>query len=206
MRRISWIDQRISLGSLAACALFFERFGIGVMANGRHHGKGQHDQRDMAVPPVPGAGLVVIKAKFVLCGLETVLDRPSMSFDAHQCFHACALRTPGGEVSQLAIWDIAADQQATCPDPVEMGIEVISVEIGQIKVSPVVEALALCARACRKALLKTVRIVDETVEDGICQSGIADGLMPMVDGELAHDDGGTPSVAVLEDLQQIAAL
>lgn len=50
-----------------------------------------------------------------------------------------------------------------------------------------------------------MHIVDETVEDGICQSGIADGLMPMVDGELARDDGGTPSVAVLEDLQQIAA-
>ena len=85
----------------------------------------------------------MIKAEFVLCGLEAVLDRPSMSFDAHQCIHARALRTPGGEEGQLAIWDIAADQQASGPDPVEIGIEVISVEIGQIKVGPVVEALAL---------------------------------------------------------------
>ena len=122
------------------------------MANGRHHGKGQHDQRHMAVPPVPGAGLVVIEAEFVLCGLEAVLDCPSMSFDAHQCIHARALRTPGGEEGQLAVRDSAADQQATRPDPVEIGIEFASIEIGQIKVGPVVEALALCARACRKAL------------------------------------------------------
>ena len=48
-------------------------------------------------------------------------------------------------------------------------------------------------------------VVDEAIKDGVGQSWIADGLMPMVDGELARDDGGTPSVAVLEDLQQIAA-
>ena len=123
------------------------------MANGRHHGKGQHDQRHMAVPPVPGAGLVVIEAEFVLCGLEAVLDCPSMSFDAHQCIHARALRTRGGEERQLAVRDSAADQQATRPDPVEMGIEVISIEIGQIKVGPVVKPLALGARGQQQLLL-----------------------------------------------------
>lgn len=51
-----------------------------------------------------------------------------------------------------------------------------------------------------------MRIVDETIEDGICQGGITDGFMPMVDGELACDDGGTPSVPVLDDLQQVPAL
>ena len=51
-----------------------------------------------------------------------------------------------------------------------------------------------------------MRIVDETVEDGICQGGITDGVMPMVDGKLACDDGGPPSVPVLEDLQQVPAL
>ena len=35
----------------------------------------------MAVPAMPGAGLVVVETEFVLGGLETVLDRPSMAFD-----------------------------------------------------------------------------------------------------------------------------
>ena len=32
-------------------------------------------------------------------------------------------------------------------------------------------------------------VVDEPVENGVSQSGVADGLVPMIDGELAGDDG-----------------
>src|SRR5271155_5996341 len=59
---------------------FFERRGIGVMTDGGHHGEGEHDQRDMPMPAMPGAGLVVIEAEFVLGGLEAVLDGPAMAF------------------------------------------------------------------------------------------------------------------------------
>lgn len=53
---------------------FFERHGIGPMANDGHHGEGEHDQRDMPVPAMPGVGFVVIEAEFVFGGFETVLD------------------------------------------------------------------------------------------------------------------------------------
>jgi hypothetical protein len=41
MRQISWIDQRIR---------FFMRRLVGLMLDGRHHGEGKHDQRDMPMP------------------------------------------------------------------------------------------------------------------------------------------------------------
>ena len=90
IRRISWIDQRINGG---CGALFLGRCGIGVMADGGHHGESEHDQRDMAMPTVPGAGLVVVETKFVLGGLEAVFDRPAMPFHRHQRFDGCADRT-----------------------------------------------------------------------------------------------------------------
>ena len=43
-----------------------------------HHGEGEHDERDMAVPPVPGTALVVVEAEFVFGSLEAVLDGPAM--------------------------------------------------------------------------------------------------------------------------------
>ena len=51
------------------------------MANDGHHGEGEHNERDMPVPAVPGARLVVIQTEFVLSGFETVLDGPTMAFD-----------------------------------------------------------------------------------------------------------------------------
>ena len=61
---------------------FFERRrDIGAMPDNSHHCEGEHDQRDMTVPAMPGAGFVVIEAEFVLGGFETVLDGPTMAFD-----------------------------------------------------------------------------------------------------------------------------
>ena len=62
------------------------------MPDGGHHGEGEHDERDVAMPAVPGAGLVVVEAEFVLGGLEAILDRPAMSFDRDQRLDA----GPGG--------------------------------------------------------------------------------------------------------------
>src|SRR5665213_70855 len=52
---------------------------IGMMTDDSHHGEGEHDQRDMAVPAVPGTAFVVIEAEFVFGGFETVLDGPAMA-------------------------------------------------------------------------------------------------------------------------------
>lgn len=49
------------------------------MTDRDHHGEGQHDQRDMTVPALPGSGLVVVEAQFVLGRLEVVLDDPAIA-------------------------------------------------------------------------------------------------------------------------------
>lgn len=46
----------------------------------------------------------------------------------------------------------------------------------------------------------------EAVEDGVSDGGISDDLVPEVDGNLAGDDGRAPLIAVLDDLEEIAAL
>ena len=79
------------------------------MADGRHHGEGKHDKRNVTMPPVPGPGLVVIKPKLVLGGLETILDRPAMTLDPDQRLDRCSRRTPSGEVGEIAIGDMASD-------------------------------------------------------------------------------------------------
>src|ERR1700677_3009500 len=64
---------------------------------------------------VPRAALVVVEAEFVLGRLETILDRPAVSFDLDQGFDACCVGTPGGEEGHIVIGDVAADQHPSCP-------------------------------------------------------------------------------------------
>ena len=80
-----------------------------------HHGKGEHDKRDMAMPAMPGAGLVMVEPQFILGRLETILDRPAMTLDHDQGFDASSNRTPSGEEREVPISDVAADQQAPRP-------------------------------------------------------------------------------------------
>ena len=49
-------------------------------------------------------------------------------------------------------------------------------------------------------------IVNEAVETGIGQGGIADDLVPLLDRNLAGDDCGAAPITVFEDLEQIDAL
>ena len=53
------------------------------MTDDSHHGEGEHDERDMAVPAMPGARLVMIEAEFILGSLKTILDSPAMTFHRH---------------------------------------------------------------------------------------------------------------------------
>ena len=75
------------------------------MADRRHHGEGEHHQGDVAMPPMPGSALVVIEPELVFRGLKTVLDRPPMAFDRHQCFDGCSRWTPGAEEGEITIGD-----------------------------------------------------------------------------------------------------
>ena len=45
--------------------------------------------------------------------------------------------------------------------------------------------------------------VDDAVEDGVGQGGIADDLVPMLDRHLAGDDEGSPATSVLGDFEEI---
>ena len=54
--------------------------------------------------------------------------------------------------------------------------------------------------------VEPVGVVDEAVEDGVGDGGIADDLVPVLDGHLAGDDGRAAPVPVVDDLQQVAAL
>jgi hypothetical protein len=63
MQRISWMDQRMSGGPHKYRLLVRRR--IGAMADCGHLGKGEHDERNMAAPAMPGAGLVVIEPKLI---------------------------------------------------------------------------------------------------------------------------------------------
>src|SRR3954454_10032188 len=93
-------------------AAFWGRGRVGLAADGRHHGKGQHDKRDVPMPAVPGTGLVVIETEFVFGRLEAVLDGPALSFHSDQHRDRRAGGAPSGEGGQVAISDIAADQKA----------------------------------------------------------------------------------------------
>ena len=112
MRRTSWIDHRIN--DDAAMVLFLPWFGVAFfwlrMADHRHHGKGEHHHRHVAMPAMPGSALVVIEAELVFGSLKTVLDRPAMAFDRDQRFDGRSCRAPGGEEGEVIIGDATTDQ------------------------------------------------------------------------------------------------
>src|SRR4249919_3144063 len=94
---------------------FFGRRLVGLMLDGSHHAEGEHDERDVTMPAVPGSGFVVVEPELVFGCLEAILDRPAMALDADQGLDRSPCRTPGGEVGEIAVGDITPDQQASCP-------------------------------------------------------------------------------------------
>ena len=46
-------------------------------------------------------------------------------------------------------------------------------------------------------------IVDEAIEHGVGIGRISNEHMPLVHGELAGDDGGTMTIAIFEDFQEV---
>src|SRR5271154_1563904 len=54
--------------------------------------------------------------------------------------------------------------------------------------------------------VEAVGVVDEAVEDGVGEGGVADDFAPLIDGNLAGDQCRSPAVAVFEDLEEVDAL
>jgi len=50
-----------------------------------------------------------------------------------------------------------------------------------------------------------VGVVEEAVEDGVAEGGIADDIVPVFDRHLAGEERAAPCVAVVEDLEQVVA-
>src|ERR1700745_4144680 len=48
--------------------------------------------------------------------------------------------------------------------------------------------------------------VDKAIENGICHRWVCDHLVPVLDRQLAGDDGGAAIVPVIDNLQEIVAL
>src|SRR5476651_2133704 len=129
MRRTSWIDQRIN--DAVAMRWFLPRFGVSFFwaAADWRNGGSPPSWRRRASPGRRGdatharISLVVIEPELVFRGLKTVLDRPPMAFDRHQCFDGCSCWTPSGEEGEIAIGDMTADQQTACPQTLICAVE-----------------------------------------------------------------------------------
>jgi hypothetical protein len=51
-----------------------------------------------------------------------------------------------------------------------------------------------------------VRVVDDTIQDRVTEGRLADYIVPSGDGELAGDQYGATTMAILDDLHEISAL
>lgn len=154
---------------LAPHSFWGRRDGVGVNADRSHHRESEHDERHVAPPAVPRARLVVIEAEFVLGRLKAVFDRPAMTLDFRELFDGRSLGRPGREESEVAVGDLAADQQAARPDLAFEGLAVLaSLEIGEFDIGPIMQALALRSLARRKSRPRGRR---QTISDLLRRSG-----------------------------------
>src|SRR2546426_8908613 len=49
-------------------------------------------------------------------------------------------------------------------------------------------------------------VVEQPIADGIGHGSLSELIVPVLDGELAGEDGGAGAVAIVEDLEQVAAV
>lgn len=110
------------------------------MADGRHHGKGEHDQGDMAMPAVTRTGFVMIEAQLVLRGFETVFDSPAIALDPNQGLNNGSCRTPCREKCQISVRYGSADQQSAGPETWFRCAKLGRIEIRQLQIGPAIEA------------------------------------------------------------------
>ena len=101
---------------------------------------------------MPGSGFVMVEAKFILGGLEAVLDRPAVTLNSNEGLDACSGRAPGREEGKFAVTDGAPDQQATGPQAGLRLVIFVGVKVGEFEISPVMKPRTFRALAGGKTL------------------------------------------------------
>src|SRR4029453_18705651 len=144
-----------------------------------HHGKGQHHQRDVPMPAVPGPRLVVIEPKLRLGGLERILNRPAPPLDAHKCLDRCPGRAPGREKGELPLGQAAPDQESPRPGPPQGRVELVGFAVRQPQVTPVIQPRPFAPFARRQAHPRR-RL--QTSRDGFSRAGHRRLADPGVEG------------------------
>src|SRR3954447_26972308 len=158
MRRISWIDQRISGG----VGVLWLLPGGGVLffwavADWRDGGS-PPSWRRRASPGRRGDAshartcFRCDRARIRFRGFETVLDRPPMAFDRHQRFDGRSRWTPGGEEGEIAISDMPTDQQTARPQTLICSVGFVDLEIGQFEITPVMQPRSFGSGSRRQSL------------------------------------------------------
>ena len=109
------------------------------MTDDSHHGKGEHDERDMAVPTMPGACLIVIETEFVLGGFEAVLNGPAMD-DRRELFRGVPLGHRVEKKARSLSAILRRSKKTPRPFSREGAVVFAGIEIGQFEIGPVMQA------------------------------------------------------------------
>ncbi|SDE65910.1 hypothetical protein SAMN04487779_10902, partial [Belnapia rosea] len=181
---------------------FWGRLLIGFVTNDRHHGEGQHHQRDLATPAMPRAGLIVIEAELILRRLESILDGSALPFDGNQGLGRGPGGAPGGEVGTLAIAEVAPDHQAACPDACCAIPVLVRVQVSQFKPGPVGKPRPLRALACRQTLPGRGL---ETLRDRLCSPRDRELTDPGAASTNAAQCAGATALQALADAYLLVA-
>ena len=110
------------------------------------------------MPAVPGAGLVVVEAEFVLGGLEPVLDRPALPLDLTKV----PMQVPAGhQVEKKASSPSVMLRRIRSPRVHSPDAVVVlgCVEIGEFAIGPVVEPAPLVPRPPRAAAKRRIEFL-----------------------------------------------
>src|SRR5580698_9096157 len=94
----------------------------------------------------------MIKPEFVFGGLKAVFYGPAMAFDIDERHDGCSSGTPCGEVGEVAIGNIAPDQQAARPQAVVFIVVLFRFKISQFEVTPIMQPRAFGSGAGRETL------------------------------------------------------
>src|SRR5260370_1454484 len=130
--------------SSKSCGKTSRRYGGSLLSNPKIHTQTKRLGVSTSIAPS-------ITVAFVFCGLKTVLDRPPMAFDRHQCFDGCSCWTPGGEEGEIAIGDTTTDQQTARPQTLICAVEFFGLEIGQFEITPIMQPRSFGSGPCRQA-------------------------------------------------------
>src|SRR5437588_1911682 len=102
----------------AACSPFFVVGSAGLRSHSGQVGPGEQGQRDMPVPGIVAADLILVQPDFLLADLNTALDAPARASHLDQRFHR-GIGPPEGNVvgEPLGFGDASANQKPVSPPP-----------------------------------------------------------------------------------------